>query len=111
MRGSVTVVTTPWPAVQTTGTAMLADITPILPLLLTVEAVLEVILEGVQLSVVEAVVLLLQSVEEDVAPVLAVGRVAINPANTPSMTTSTPWRTITSNNYENNIILVLYVII
>ena len=90
MRGSVTVVTTPWPAVQTTGTAMLADITPILPLLLTVEAVLEVILEGVQLSVVEDVVLLLQSV------VLAVGRVAINPANTPSMTTSTPWRTITS---------------
>ena len=59
----------------------------------------------------EVVAVLLQPVEEDVtqqvpgvAPVLAVELVAINPANTPSMITSTPWRTITSKDYDNVII-------
>ena len=95
--------TPPWAAV-TAGT-----VTPtltILLLLLTVEAVLEAVLEVVLEVVEEAVVvvaLLLQPVEEDVAqqvpgvaPARGVELVAINPANTPSMITSTPWRTITS---------------
>ena len=98
--------TTPWAAVETAETAVLADITPILTILLTVEAVEEVVLEVVLEAVEEAVAgvaVLLQPVEEDVAPqvpgvapVLAVEHAAINHANTPSMITSTPWRTITS---------------
>ena len=62
-------------------------------------------LDHVEVVEVAAAALLqaLQPVEEDVAqevegvaPSLAVEHAAISPANISSMTTSTPWRTITS---------------
>ena len=81
--------TTPWAAAETVETAVVADITHHLLLLLTVEE-LAVLLQPVEEDVALRVL--------DVAPARAVELAAINHANTPSTTTSTPWRTITSNN-------------
>lgn len=87
--------TTPWAVAETVGTAVVADITLLLLLLLTILLTVE--------EAVEGLAVLLQPVEEDVAqqvrdvaPARAVEHAAINHANTPSMITSTPWRTITS---------------
>ena len=80
--------TTPWAAAETAVTAVVADITHHL-LLLTVEE-LAVLPQPVEEDVALRVL--------DVAPARAVGLAAINHANTPSTTTSTPWRTITSKN-------------
>ena len=93
---------------ETAGTAGLVATTPTLTTLPTVEDV-----PGVVLEVVAGVAVLLQPVEEDVsrqvpgtAPARAVEHAAINPASTPSMITSTPWRTITSKNSHNNTTLL-----
>ena len=90
--------TTPWAVAETAGTAVVADITLLL-LLLTILLTVE--------EAVEGLAVLLQPVEEDVAqqvrdvaPARAVEHAAINHANTPSTTTSTPWRTTTSKNYN-----------
>ena len=92
--------TTPWAVAETAGIAVVADITLLLLLLLLT------ILLTVE-EAVEGLAVLLQPVEEDVAqqvrdvaPARAVEHAAINHANTPSTTTSTPWRTITSKNYN-----------
>ena len=90
--------TTPWAVAETVEIAVVADITLLL-LLLTILLTVE--------EAVEGLAVLLQPVEEDVAqqvrdvaPARAVEHAAINHANTPSTTTSTPWRTITSKNYN-----------
>ena len=89
--------TTPWAVAETAGIVVVADIT--LLLLLTILLTVE--------EAVEGLAVLLQPVEEDVAqqvrdvaPARAVEHAAINHANTPSTTTSTPWRTTTSKNYN-----------
>ena len=94
---------------ETAGTAGLVATTPTLTTLPTVEDVL-----GVVLEVVAGVAVLLQPVEEaaaprvpGVVPARAVELAVINHADTPSTTTSTPWRTITSKDYDNVIISVV----